>query len=73
MYRLSIADHLRVEVKHRCPTPKRYTWEILSEHKVLSVEESRDQFAYWEEASQAGEEGNEEIAANLGLTPTAAS
>jgi hypothetical protein len=30
------------------------TWEIFSEHKVLPVEESRDQFGSWEEASQVG-------------------
>jgi hypothetical protein len=40
-------------VKHHCSAPKRYTWEIRAAHG-LSVEESRDQFASWEEASQAG-------------------
>jgi hypothetical protein len=54
MYTLSVASLLRVEVKHRCPAPKRYTWEIFHEDKMLSVEESRDQFGSWEEASQAG-------------------
>jgi hypothetical protein len=54
MYRSSVAGHLRVEVKHRCLSPKRYTWEIFSKHKVLPVEEARDQFGSWEEASQVG-------------------
>jgi hypothetical protein len=54
MYRSSAAGHLRVEVKHRHPAPKRYTWEIFSKHRVLPVEESRDQFGSWEEASQVG-------------------
>lgn len=54
MYSSSIANPLRVEVKHRRPAPNRYTWEIYSEDKVLPVEESRDQFSSWEEASQAG-------------------
>ncbi len=54
MYRSAAASHLRVEVKHRCPAPKRYTWEIFHDDKVLSVEESPDRFGSWEEASQAG-------------------
>jgi len=55
MSRLSIASHLRVEVKHRCAAPKR------SEGKTLPVEESTDQFRSWEEASQAGKKALEEI------------
>jgi hypothetical protein len=51
----------RVEVKHRCAAPKRYTWEIFSEGKVLPVEEATDQFHSWEEASQAGKKALEEI------------
>jgi hypothetical protein len=43
MNRSSVASHLRVEVKHRCAAPKRYTWEIFSEGKTLPVEESTDQ------------------------------
>jgi hypothetical protein len=43
-----------VEVKHRRPLPKRYTWEIHRKGLCLSVEESRDQFGSWEEASQIG-------------------
>lgn len=54
MYSSSVANRLRVEVKHRRPAPNPYTWEIYSEDKVLPVEESRDQFSSWEEASQAG-------------------
>jgi hypothetical protein len=46
-------SRFHVEVKHHCAAPKQYTWEIRSAHG-LSVEESRDQFASWEEASQAG-------------------
>jgi hypothetical protein len=61
MNRLSVAKHLRVEVKHRCAAPKRYTWEIFSEGKMLPMEESTDQFCSWEEASQAGKKALEEI------------
>jgi hypothetical protein len=61
MNRSSVASHLRVEVKHRCAAPKRYTWEIFSEGKTLPVEESTDQFRSWEEASQAGKKALEEI------------
>jgi hypothetical protein len=43
-----------VEVKHRRPLPKRYTWEIHCKGFCLSVEESRGDFASWEEASQVG-------------------
>jgi len=43
-----------VEVKHRYSAPTRYTWEIFSDDKILSVEESRDRFGSWEDASQAG-------------------
>jgi hypothetical protein len=43
-----------VEVKHRHPLPKRYTWEIHRKGVCLSVEESRGQFGSWEEASQVG-------------------
>jgi len=54
VYRSSVADHLRVEVKHRCPAPYRSTWEIVREHEILPLKESRDRFGSWEEASQAG-------------------
>ena len=43
-----------VEVKHRHPLPKRYTWEIHRKGVCLSLEESRGQFGSWEEASQVG-------------------
>ena len=61
MSQLSVASHLRMEVKHRRAAPKRYTWEILSEGKMLPVEESTDQFRSWEEASQAGKKALEKI------------
>ena len=54
MYGSSVAGHLRVEVKHRCPAPNQYTWEIFREREALPVEESFDRFRSWEEASQAG-------------------
>jgi hypothetical protein len=44
---------LHVVVTHRFPAPNRYGWE-LRPPTGLSVEESRVQFASWEEASQAG-------------------
>jgi hypothetical protein len=43
-----------VEVKHRRPLPKRYTWEIHRKGVCLSVEESCGEFGSWEEASQVG-------------------
>jgi hypothetical protein len=64
MNRSSIAGHLRVEVKHRCAAPKRYTWEIFSEGKMLPVEESADQFRSWEEASQAGKKALNKLSEN---------
>lgn len=70
MNRSSVASHLRVEVKHRCAAPKRYTWEIHSEGKTLPVEESTDQFRAWEEASQAGKKALEEIIGKFCRTPT---
>jgi hypothetical protein len=51
MYRSSVAGHLRVEVKHRRPAQNRYTSEIFGEHEILPVEECRDRFNSWEEAS----------------------
>jgi hypothetical protein len=54
MYRSSIADHLRVAVKHRGPAPNRYSWEIFYDYEVLPMEEARDRFGSWEEASQFG-------------------
>jgi len=65
MNRASVASHLRVEVKHRCAAPKRYTWEIFSDGKMLPVEESTDQFRSWEEASQAGKKALEEIVSKI--------
>ena len=46
-------SQLHVEVTHRFPAPNRYSWE-LRPVMGLPVEESRVQFASWEEASQAG-------------------
>ena len=54
----TIQTHLNaefwVEVKHRRPPPKRYTWEIHRKGVCLSVEERRGEFGSWEEASQVG-------------------
>jgi hypothetical protein len=47
------ASELHVAVTHRFPPPNRYGWE-LRPVKGPPVEESRVQFASWEEASQAG-------------------
>ena len=38
MYRSSVGDRLRVEVKHRRPAPNQYACEIFREHDVLPVE-----------------------------------
>ena len=65
--RSSVASHLRVEVKHRCAAPKRYTWEIFSEGKTLPVEEA---IRSWEEASQAGKKALQEIISKSCRTPT---
>jgi len=59
-----------VEVKHRCAAPKRYTWEIFSEGKMLPVKVSTAQFRSWEEASQAGKKALEEIVRKPSRTPT---
>jgi hypothetical protein len=48
------ASHLRVEVRHRDPAPRRYSWEIFRDGEILPVEEARDRFGSWEEASQVG-------------------
>ena len=63
MYSSPVASRLRVEVKHRYPAPTRYTWEIYREHKALPVEESRDRFGSWEEASQVGRKALEKLSA----------
>jgi len=44
---------VHVEVIHRFPASNHYGWE-LRPVSGLAVEESRVQFASWEEASQAG-------------------
>jgi hypothetical protein len=44
---------LHVKVTHRFQAPNRYSWE-LRPATGLPVEESRVQFASWEEASKAG-------------------
>jgi len=48
-------------VKHRCPAPNRYTWEIFREPDVLPVEESCDRFGSWEEASQTGKNASKKL------------
>jgi hypothetical protein len=70
MNRSPVASHLRVEVKHRCAAPKRYTWEIFSEGKALSVDESPDQFRSWEEASQAGKKALKKLLARPVARPS---
>jgi hypothetical protein len=65
MDRSLAADRLRVEVKHRCPAPDRYTWEIFDERDVLPVEESCDRFGSWEEASQVGKNELMKLSAKL--------
>jgi hypothetical protein len=47
------SPQLHVEVTHRFPAPNRYGWE-LRPVAGLPMDESRVQFASWEEASQAG-------------------
>ena len=54
MDRPPATDRLRAKVKHRCPAPNRYAWEIFREHDVLPVEEACDRFGSWEETSQTG-------------------
>ena len=54
-----------VEVKHRRALPKKYTWEIHRKGVCLSVEESRGEFASWEEASQVGNKALRQFAAEL--------
>ena len=49
----SASSELQVVVTHRFPAPNRYGWE-LRPAAGLPVEESRVQFASWQEASQAG-------------------
>ncbi len=49
----SNASQLFVKVTHRFPAPNRYGWELRAA-TGLPVEESRVQFASWEEASHAG-------------------
>jgi hypothetical protein len=63
MYRSSTAGQLRVAVKHRGPAPNRYTWEIFREHEILPVEEARDRFGSWEEASQLGKNALKKVSA----------
>jgi hypothetical protein len=43
-----------LEIQHRRPLPKRYTWEIHRKGVWLSLEESQGEFGSWEEASQDG-------------------
>lgn len=56
MHNSSVGGRLRVEVKHRHAAPNRYTWEIHRDHEALPVDEARNQFGSWEEASQAGKQ-----------------
>ena len=54
---------LHVKVTHRFQAPNRYSWE-LRPATGLPVEESRVQFASWEEASTAGKLALNQILAN---------
>jgi len=70
MNRSTVASRFRVEVKHRCAAPKRYTWQIFSEGKTLPVDESPDQFRSWEEASQAGKRALKKLLASPVARPS---
>jgi len=61
MYRPFFAGRFRVEVKHRYSPPKRYSWEIYCEDKILAVKESTEQFSSWEKASQNGNDTLKEL------------
>ena len=54
-------SQLHVVVTHRFPMPNRYGWELRPTTGV-PVEESRIQFASWEEAGQAGKLALEQFA-----------
>jgi hypothetical protein len=61
----STQHQLRATIfNHRCAAPKRYTWEIFSEGKMLPADESTDQFRSWEEASHAGKKALKKLLAN---------
>ena len=64
MYGPSVAGHLRVEVKHRCPAPNPYTWEIFRDREVLPVEESCNRYGSWEEANEAGKKELKKLSAD---------
>jgi hypothetical protein len=63
MYNLSTAGHLRVAVKHRGSAPNCYTWEIFCDHEILPMEEARDRFGSWEEASKLGKDALKRLSA----------
>jgi hypothetical protein len=54
MTQTNLNAEFSVEIQHRRPLPKRYTWEIHRKGVCLSLEESRGEFGSWEEASQDG-------------------
>jgi hypothetical protein len=54
MIQANLNNEFWIEVRHRRPLPKRYTWEIHRKGVFLSVQESHGQFGSWEEASQVG-------------------
>jgi hypothetical protein len=43
-----------VEVKHHCPLPNRYTWQIHRAGQEMPISESKGEYSSWEEASCAG-------------------
>ena len=57
------SSSLHVDVTHRFPAPNRYSWELRPATGV-PVEESRVQFASWEEASNAGNLALKQFLAN---------
>ena len=62
---------LHVKVTHRFQAPNRYSWE-LRPATGLPVEESRVQFASWEETSNAGNHRSETIPCKQHLECSAA-
>lgn len=55
------AGDLRIEVRHHCLPPNRYTWEIHSVQRPTPLKTSHEQFGSWEEASQAGGNALQEL------------
>jgi hypothetical protein len=58
------SGRLYVEVRHRLPKPKKYTWQIHVRGKATPLEESKDSFSSWEAANQAGKDFLHKMTAN---------